>query len=59
VIIRTDFIPATYALSEIATARVVLLLIFIKIDPYMKGAIIFAVICSILIGLVLRVRDNG
>jgi hypothetical protein len=57
VIIRTDFIPAAYALAEIATASVILLLLFIKIDPYLEGAIIFAVVTSMLIGLVLLIRD--
>ena len=57
VIIRTDFIPAAYALAEVATAGVILLLLFIKIDPYVEGVIIFAVICSMLIGLLLLIRD--
>ena len=57
VIIRTDFIPAAYALAEIATASVILLLLFIKIDPYLEGTIIFAVVSSMLIGLVLLIRD--
>jgi hypothetical protein len=57
VIIRTDFIPAAYALAEIATASVILLLLFVKIDPYLEGTIIFAVISSMLIGLLLLIRD--
>lgn len=57
VIIRTDFIPAAYALAEIATASVILLLLFVKIDPYVEGTIIFAVISSMLIGLLLLIRD--
>jgi formate-dependent nitrite reductase membrane component NrfD len=57
VIIRTDFIPAAYALAEIATAGVILILLFVKIDPYPEGTIIFAVITSMLIGLLLLIRD--
>jgi hypothetical protein len=57
VIIRTDFIPAAYALAEVATAGVILLLIFIKMDPYIEGVIIFAVIVTMLIGLLLLIRD--
>jgi len=57
VIIRTDFIPAAYALAEVATAGVILLLIFIKMDPYIEGIIIFAVIVTMLIGLLLLIRD--
>jgi len=57
VIIRTDFIPAAYALAEVATAGVILLLLFVKIDPMPEGTIIFAVISSMLIGLLLLIRD--
>ncbi|MFA4824092.1 MAG: hypothetical protein WC593_02935 [Methanoregula sp.] len=57
VIIRTDFIPAAYALAEVATAGVILLLLFVKIDPLLEGTIIFGVISSMLIGLLLLIRD--
>ncbi|MFA4876658.1 MAG: hypothetical protein WC586_04545 [Methanoregula sp.] len=57
VIIRTDFIPAAYALAEIATGSVILILLFVKMDPLLEGTIIFAVISSMLIGLLLLIRD--
>lgn len=57
VIIRTDFIPAAYALAEVATGSVILLLLFIKMDPFLEGVIIFGVVCSMLIGLLLLIRD--
>jgi hypothetical protein len=57
VIIRTDFIPAAYALAEIATGSVILLLLFVKIDPYFEGTVIFALISSMLVGLLLLIRD--
>jgi len=57
VIIRTDFIPAAYALAEIATASVILLMLVVNIDPLLEGTIVFAVICSMLIGLLLLIRD--
>jgi hypothetical protein len=57
VIIRTDFIPAAYALAEIATVSVILLMLFVKIDPLPEATLVFAVICSMLIGLVLLIRD--
>jgi hypothetical protein len=57
VIIRTDFIPAAYALAEIATVSVILLMLFVKIDPLLEGTLIFAVTCSMLIGLVLLIHD--
>jgi hypothetical protein len=57
VIIRTDFIPAAYALAEFATASVVLLMLFIRMDSFIESLIIFGVICSMLIGLLLLIRD--
>ena len=57
VIIRTDFIPAAYALAEIATVSVIILMLFVRMDPILEGTIIFAVVCSMLVGLVLLIRD--
>jgi hypothetical protein len=57
VIIRTDFIPAAYALAEVATVSVIVLLLFVKIDPLPEATIVFAVISSMLIGLLLLIRD--
>ncbi len=57
VIIRTDFIPAAYALAEIATVSVIILMLFVKIDPLLESTVIFAVVSSMLIGLVLLIRD--
>jgi hypothetical protein len=57
VIIRTDFIPAAYALAEVATGGVIILLLFIKMDPLLEGVIVFAVICTMLIGLLLLIHD--
>ncbi len=57
VIIRTDFIPAAYAISEVATAGVILVLLFVKIDPTLDGIVIFAVISIMLIGLIFLIKD--
>ncbi len=57
VIIRTEFIPAAYALAEVATASVILLLLFVKIDPLPEATVVFAVISSMLIGLLFLIRD--
>jgi hypothetical protein len=57
VIIRTDFIPAAYAIAEIATAAVILVLLFLKIDPFPEGAVIFSVISVMLIALVFLIKD--
>jgi hypothetical protein len=57
VIIRTDFIPAAYALAEVATVSVIFLMLFVKIDPLLEATVVFAVIASMLIGLLLLIRD--
>jgi len=57
VIIRTDFIPAAYALAEVATAGVILLMLFLKMDGIFESTIIFVVICTMLIGLLLLIHD--
>jgi hypothetical protein len=57
VIIRTDFIPAAYALAEITTVSVILLMMFVNIHPLPEATMIFAVTCTMLIGLVLLIRD--
>jgi hypothetical protein len=57
VIIRTEFIPAAYALAEVATGGVILILLFLEMDPYLVGVLFFAVISSMLIGLVLLIHD--
>jgi hypothetical protein len=57
VIIRTDFIPAAYALAEVATGSVILLMLFVKMDPVFEATIVFMVICTTLIGLLLLIRD--
>jgi hypothetical protein len=57
VIIRTEFIPAAYALAEVATGSVILILLFLAMDPYLVGVLIFAVISSMLIGLVFLIHD--
>jgi hypothetical protein len=57
VIIRTDFIPAAYALAEITTVSVIILMMFVDIHPLPAASLIFAVTSSMLIGLMLLIRD--
>jgi len=53
----TSFIPAAYAISELAAAGVVLLLFFVKLDPYYEGLVLFTVLSMLLIALLLLIRD--
>jgi hypothetical protein len=57
VITRTEFIPAAYAVAEIATAAVILVMLFIKNDPYLEGSVVFVFLSLMLIALVLLIKD--
>jgi hypothetical protein len=54
---HVSFIPAAYAIAELAAAGVVLILFFVKLDPYYEGLVIFAVLTSLLIALLLLIKD--
>jgi hypothetical protein len=56
-IAETSFIPAAYAIAELAAAGVVILLFFVKLDPYYEGLVIFTVLCMLLTALLLLIRD--
>jgi hypothetical protein len=53
----TSFIPAAYAISELAAVGVIALLLFIKLDPYYEGVIIFTVLCMLLTALLMLIKD--
>lgn len=57
VIAETSFIPAAYTIAEIAVAGVVLVLFFVKLDPYYEGMVIFTVITLLLVAIILLIRD--
>jgi hypothetical protein len=56
-IAETSFIPAAYAIAEIAVVGVILILFFVKIDPYYEGMIIFSIIIALLISIILLIKD--
>jgi sugar phosphate permease len=56
-IAETSFIPAAYAIAEISVVGVVLILFFVKLDPYYDGMIIFTIIVALLISILLLIRD--
>lgn len=57
VITRTEFIPAAYAVAEIATAAVILVMLFIENEPYIEGSVIFVFLSLMLISLVMLIKD--
>jgi hypothetical protein len=56
-IAETSFIPAAYAIAELAAAGVIILLFFVKLDPYYEGLVLFTVLSMLLISLLLLIRD--
>jgi len=54
---ETSFIPAAYAISELATAGVIVLLLLVKLDPLYEMAVLFTVICMLMISLLLLIKD--
>jgi hypothetical protein len=54
---ETSFIPAAYAIAEIAAAGVILILFFVKLDPFYEGLILFTVLCMLMIALLLLIKD--
>jgi O-antigen/teichoic acid export membrane protein len=56
-IAETTFIPTAYAIAEISIIAVIFILLFLKIDPYYEGLILFAVISTLIIGILLLIKD--
>jgi len=54
---NVSFIPAAYAIAELATAGVILVLLFVKLDPFYEGLVIFSVLASLLIAILLLIND--
>jgi hypothetical protein len=56
-IAETSFIPAAYAIAEISVAGVILILFFVKLDPYYEAMVIFTIIIALLISILLLIKD--
>lgn len=51
------FVPTAFALSEIAISAVILVLLFIDIEPFTGGLILFALTAILLVGILFLIRD--
>jgi hypothetical protein len=51
------FVPTAFALSEIAISAVILVLLFIDIEPFTGGLILFALTAILLIGILFLITD--
>jgi len=57
VIMETSFIPAAYTIAEVATAGVLFILLFITLDPFFEGLIVFFVISLLLVSMLLLLKE--
>ena len=51
------FVPTAFALSEIAISAVILVLLFIEIEPFTGSLVLFALTAILLIGILFLIRD--
>jgi hypothetical protein len=51
------FVPTAFALSQIAISAVILILLFINIEPFTGGMILFALTAILLIGILFLIKD--
>jgi hypothetical protein len=57
VIKETSFLPAGYAIAEFATSGALMVLLLAKIEPYYESLALLGVISTILISVVLLIKD--
>lgn len=56
-IAETTFIPAAYGIAELAVVAVLLVLLFVKTEPFYEGLALIGATSSLLIGLILLIKD--
>jgi hypothetical protein len=56
-IMETTFIPAAYIITQIAIGLVIVMLLFVEMDPYYVGVALFGTVSFLLISLLLLIKD--
>ena len=56
-IMETTFVPAAYVITEIAIGMVIFVLLFVQIDPYYEGVMLFGTVSFLLISVLLLIKD--
>lgn len=56
-IMETTFIPAAYIITQVAIGMVIIMLLFVAMDPYYVGVILFGTVSFLLISLLLLIKD--
>jgi hypothetical protein len=54
---ETNFLPAAYALSQVAVSFVLLILLFSLVDPYLIGMVIIFTVTFLITGILLLIKD--
>jgi hypothetical protein len=54
---ETNFLPAAYALSQVAVLFVFLILLFSLVDPYLIGMVIIFTVTFLITGILLLIKD--
>jgi uncharacterized membrane protein len=57
VIKEVPFLPSGHAIAEFATAMALLILLILKIEPFYEGMVLTSVIATILVSVVLLIKD--
>ncbi len=57
IIKETTFLPAAYTIAKIAISSLLLILVFVKIEPVFTGPLFIGIISLVLISLVLLIQD--
>ena len=56
-IMETTFIPAAYIITQVAIGMVIIMLLFVEMDPYYVGVVLFGTVSFLLISLLLLIKD--
>ncbi len=54
---ETNFLPAAYALSQVAVLLVLLILLFSMVDPYLIGMVIIFTVTFLITGILVLIKD--
>ena len=54
---ETTFIPAAYSISEITVGMVLIMLLFVRIDPFYAGFLIYGITAFLFVGLLMLIKQ--
>lgn len=54
---ETTFLPAAYAIADFAVASLLLLLLFVRLEPVWVAPVVYLVTASLLVGMIILIRE--